>query len=67
MRGTYEVTGDEVLVVELAVLAMGKDGEVFGQRNQDAEEQRNVGSKKMWETKSEIQDKRPKMVVRLTK
>lgn len=41
---TYEITGDEVLVVKVAVFALGEDVEVLSQRNQAAEEQRNVRS-----------------------
>lgn len=44
MEKTYEVTSNEVLPVKVAIFALGKDREVLGDGNQDAEEQSNVGS-----------------------
>lgn len=41
---TYEVAGDEVFPVKVAVLAVREDGEVLGEGNQAAEEESNVGS-----------------------
>lgn len=45
---TYEVSSNKVLVVEIAVClrALSEDIEVLRQRNENAEEQRNVGSSK---------------------
>jgi len=45
MRGTYEITGNEVLVVEFTVLgAVREDGEILCQRDQAAEEESDDGS-----------------------